>query len=78
MTSNPFDWLRSLFFYTSIKDRPYCAFDYDHCDQDYKDKGFNFKLKIKEEGVLPAIAIGINDIAGTGFYSSGILLEVME
>ena len=71
MTSNPFDWLEASFFYTSIKDRPYCAFDYDPvCDQDYKDKGFNFKLKIKEEGVLPAIAIGINDIAGTGFYSS--------
>ena len=57
----------------NIKDRPYCAFDYDPvCDQDYKDKGFNFKLKIKEEGKLPAIAIGINDIAGTGFYSSGV------
>ena len=71
MTSNPFNWLEASFFYTNIKDRPYCAFDYDPvCDQDYKDKGFNFKLKIKEEGVLPAIAIGINDIAGTGFYSS--------
>ena len=73
MTSNPFDWLEASFFYTSIKDRPYCAFDYDPvCDQDYKDKGFNFKLKIKEEGKLPAIAIGINDIAGTGYYSSGV------
>ena len=52
MTSNPFDWLEASFFYTSIKDRPYCAFDYDPvCDQDYKDKGFNFKLKIKEESL---------------------------
>ena len=25
---------------------------------------------MKEEGVFPAIAIGINDIAGTGYYSS--------
>tara|TARA_B100000900_G_scaffold117544_1_gene99028 strand:- start:48 stop:2000 length:1953 start_codon:yes stop_codon:yes gene_type:complete len=71
MTSNPFDWLEASFFYTSIKDKPYCIFDYDPvCDQDYKDKGFNFKLRIKEEGVLPAIALGINDIAGTGYYSS--------
>ena len=36
----------------------------------YKDKGFNFKVRIKEEGMLPAVAIGANDIAGTGFYSS--------
>ncbi len=71
MTSNPFDWLEASFFYSSIKDKPYCIFDYDPvCDQDYKDKGFNFKLRIKEEGVLPAIALGINDIAGTGYYSS--------
>ena len=71
MTSNPFNWLEASFFYTNIKDKPYCNVDYDPvCDQDYKDKGFNFKLQLKEEGVLPAIAIGINDIAGTGLYSS--------
>ena len=71
MTSNPFNWLEASFFYTNIKDKPYCNVDYDAvCDQDYKDKGFNFKLQLKEEGVLPAIAIGINDIAGTGLYSS--------
>ena len=46
-------------------------FDYDPiCKQDYKDKGFNFKLRIKEEGIFSSIAIGINDIAGTGLYSS--------
>ena len=71
LSSFPFDWLEASFFYTSIKDKPYCIYDYDPvCDQDYKDKGFNFKLRLKEEGLLPAIAIGINDIAGTGLYSS--------
>ena len=40
------------------------------CSQSLKDKGFNFKLRLKEEGILPAIAIGINDIAGSGLYSS--------
>ena len=39
-------------------------------NKDYKDKGFNLKLRIKEEGVLPAIAVGINDLAGTGYYGS--------
>ena len=29
---------------------------------------------MKEEGILPAIAIGINDIAGTGYYSSEYLV----
>ena len=42
--------------------------------QGYKDKGFNFKFRLKEEGLLPAIAIGINDIAGTGFYSSEYII----
>ncbi len=71
MTSFPFDWLEASFFYTNIQGKPYCGLDYDPvCNQDYKDKGFNFKLRLKEEGIFPAIAVGINDIAGTGYYSS--------
>ena len=71
MTSSPYDWLEASFFYTNLKDVAYCEFEFDPvCDQDYKDKGFNFKIKLKEEGRLPAIAIGLNDIAGTGYYSS--------
>ena len=66
MTSSPYDWLEASFFYTNVQDRPYG----DGFDQDYKDKGFNFKLRLKEEGRFPAIAVGINDIAGTGYYSS--------
>tara|TARA_B100000927_G_scaffold175988_1_gene141812 strand:+ start:22785 stop:24743 length:1959 start_codon:yes stop_codon:yes gene_type:complete len=71
MTSFPFDWLEASFFYTNIQNLPYCSDESNPiCNQDYKDKGFNFKLRLKEEGVWPAIAIGINDIAGTGYYSS--------
>ena len=71
MSSFPFDWLEASFFYTNIQDKPYCIYEFDEvCNQDFKDKGFNFKLRLKEEGILPAIAIGINDIAGTGYYSS--------
>ena len=71
MSSFPFDWLEASFFYTNIQDRPYCNVVFDPvCDQDAKDKGFNFKLRLKEEGIWPALAIGINDIAGTGLYSS--------
>tara|TARA_B100000674_G_scaffold135991_2_gene105738 strand:+ start:19713 stop:21623 length:1911 start_codon:yes stop_codon:yes gene_type:complete len=71
LTSFPFDWLEASFFYTNIQDKPYCVYDFDPvCAQDFKDKGFNFKLRLKEEGFLPAIAVGINDIAGTGLYGS--------
>tara|TARA_B100001113_G_C21120534_1_gene627210 strand:+ start:2536 stop:4359 length:1824 start_codon:yes stop_codon:yes gene_type:complete len=66
LSSNPYDWFEASFFYTNIQNKPYPGFEY----QDYKDKGFNLKIRIKEEGVLPAIAIGINDIAGTGLFSS--------
>ena len=71
LTSNPFDWMEASFFYTSLQNRSYCSLSYDPvCKQDYKDKGFNLKLRLKEEGILPAIAVGFNDFAGTGFYSS--------
>ena len=66
LTSSPYDWFEASFFYTNVQNKPYPGFEY----QDYKDKGFNLKLRIKEEGILPAVAIGINDIAGTGLYSS--------
>jgi hypothetical protein len=70
MTSSPFNWLEASFFYTNIQGMPYPGFEY----QDYKDKGFNLKIRLKEEGLFPAIAFGINDIAGTGFYSSEYLV----
>ena len=66
LSSNPYDWFEASLFYTNIQGKPYPGFEY----QDYKDKGFNFKIRLKEEGILPALAIGINDIAGTGLYGS--------
>lgn len=75
MTSFPYDWMEASFFYTNIQDKPYCNDIFDiACQQDYKDKGFNFKIRLKEEGLWPAIAVGINDIAGTGFYSSEFIV----
>ena len=72
VTSSPYDWMEASFFYTNIEDVELCrdnALGQSFC-QGYKDKGFNFKIRLKEEGIFPAIAVGINDIAGTGFYSS--------
>lgn len=73
LTSNPYDWLEASVFYTNIQGRPYPGYEY----QDYKDKGFNFKLRIKKEDSLPAIAIGINDVAGTGLFSSEYIVASM-
>ncbi len=66
MTSAPYDWFEASFFYTNVKGLDYGS----GFTQDYKDKGFNLKAQIKKEGTFPAIAIGFNDIAGTGYYSS--------
>lgn len=66
LTMYPYNWMEASLFYTSIKDKLYGT----GISQDYKDKGFNIKLRLKEEGVYPAIAIGLNDFAGTGLYSS--------
>tara|TARA_B100000965_G_scaffold208510_1_gene174236 strand:- start:100 stop:2046 length:1947 start_codon:yes stop_codon:yes gene_type:complete len=66
ITTMPYDWLEASIFYTSIKGRKYGG----GFDQDYKDKGFNTKFRIKSEGRFPALAIGFNDMAGTGLYSS--------
>ena len=75
MTSFPFNWLEASFFYTNIVNKNYCNDEFDPvCNQDYKDKGFNIKIRLKEEGIFPAIAIGINDIAGTGLYGSEYLV----
>tara|TARA_A100001035_G_scaffold279952_1_gene283172 strand:- start:728 stop:2701 length:1974 start_codon:yes stop_codon:yes gene_type:complete len=71
LSASPFDWLEASFFYTNIQDRPYCDdLTSEFCLQDFKDKGFNIKAKIKKQGVFPAVAIGLNDFAGTGLYSS--------
>ena len=71
LTASPYNWMEASFFYTRIQNKLYCqAIVYEFCRQSAKDKGFNIKLRLKEEGMLPAIAIGVYDIAGTGYYSS--------
>ena len=70
-TSSPFEWLEASLYYTRIKDRPYCEREFDDaCRQSYKDKGFNFKVRLRKEDKFPAVSLGINDLGGTGLYSS--------
>ncbi len=76
ITSSPYEWLEASLFYTNIDGLPYCSLSYDPvCAQDHKDKGFNVKIRLKQEGYLPSIAIGLNDLAGTGYYNSEYIVS---
>ena len=70
ITSSPYDWLEASLFYSNIEENPINC-NFKTCR---KDKGFNFKIRLKEEGVWPGLAIGINDIGGTGLYNSEYLV----
>lgn len=70
LTSSPYDWLEASLFYTNIDNNPQGC-NFNTC---YKDKGFNFKIRLKEEGKFPAVAIGLNDIGGTGLYNSEFIV----
>ena len=76
VTSNPYDWFEASVFYMNTELEPTCRGigDQVFC-QGYKDKGFNVKFRLKEEGNLPAIAIGLMDFAGTGIYSSEYIVS---
>ncbi len=74
LTLYPYDWLEGTIYYSSIKDRYYGSFT----SQDYKDKGFNLKLRLKEQGRFPAIALGLNDIGGTGLYSGEYIVSSLS
>ena len=36
---------------------------------------FNVKVKLKDQGDYPALAVGLNDFAGTGIYASEYLVS---
>ena len=77
LSSNPYDWFEASFFYMNLESRQLCRAygnTQTYC-QGYKDKGFNVKVRVKEEGVFPAVAIGLMDFAGTGKYSSEYIVS---
>lgn len=69
LTASPFDWLDANLFYVDITGKPYG----NGFNQSYKDKGFSFKLTIAEI-LKQRVALGFNDLAGTGFYNSEYLV----
>ena len=70
LTATPFDWFEATYRYTEIKNKKYGQSFYSG-NQSLKDKGFDIKILAFEEGrLIPALAIGLRDIAGTGLFSS--------
>ncbi|MFL2706891.1 MAG: YjbH domain-containing protein [Gammaproteobacteria bacterium] len=70
LTATPFGWLEATYRYAEIKNQKYGPITYSG-NQSLKDKGFDLKALIKKETyILPAVALGLRDIAGTGLFSS--------
>lgn len=70
----PFDWLEGGFRYTKITNRLYGPEDFSG-DQKYLDKNIDLKVRVNQESAyLPEVAIGLQDIGGTGLFSGEYLV----
>jgi hypothetical protein len=70
----PLPWLEGGFRYVDIANRLYGPADFSG-DQSYKDKSFELKARILEEDALmPAVAVGIRDLGGTGLFGGEYLV----
>ena len=71
----PFDWLEVSYQYVDINNRLYSPFKEFSGSQSLKDKSFDTKIRlIKESQLLPQIAVGFRDIAGTGLFSTEFIV----
>ncbi|MEL0243960.1 MAG: YjbH domain-containing protein, partial [Gammaproteobacteria bacterium] len=74
VTASPFSWMEATYRYVEIKNKLYGPKSYSG-NQSWKDKGFDLKFGLmKESDLLPAVAIGLRDLAGTGVFSSEYLV----
>ena len=76
MTVSPFDWLEAGYFYYRPSD---LIWEGNLVRGHYLDKGFNVKFiyrpKIK---YLPNFAVGLDDFAGTGFFSREYMVSTFD
>ncbi|MCH1920342.1 YjbH domain-containing protein [Shewanella sp. A3A] len=69
----PLPWMNASIRYVSVTNRLYGPEELSG-DQSYKDKGIDVKFRLLEEGYyLPEVAVGFQDIGGTGLFSSEYL-----
>lgn len=69
-TLQPLPWLEGIIRYSNIGNRAYGPESFSG-NQSYKDKSIDAKVRLWQESRwLPAIAVGIRDLGGTGLFSS--------
>ncbi len=74
LTATPFSWFEATYRYVELKDLQYGPASYAN-NQSLKDKGFDIKIGIRDESDrLPAIALGLRDIAGTDRFASEYII----
>lgn len=68
--AQPFNWMEVSYQYTDVNNQLYSDNFAFSGSQTFKDKSFDAKFKLLDEKhYLPAIAIGLRDLAGTGLFS---------
>jgi hypothetical protein len=71
----PSSWLEVSYQYVDINNRLYSQVKEFSGSQSLKDKSFDTKIRlIKESQLMPEIAIGLRDLAGTGLFSSEFIV----
>lgn len=75
IVATPFDWMEASFQYTDINNELYSD-DFNFSgNQTFKDKSFDAKFKILNEGdYLPSVSLGFRDLGGTGRFSGEYLV----
>ncbi|MFK3660467.1 YjbH domain-containing protein [Scandinavium sp. NPDC088450] len=69
-----FPWLEGTIRYSDVRTRKYSNNPDFSGDQSYKDKSFDFKVRLWEESAwIPQLALGKRDIAGTGLFDGEYL-----
>ena len=75
LIATPFSWGEASYQYTDVNNALYSLTPEFSGDQTYKDKSFDAKFLLHKETILlPAIAVGFRDLAGTGVFSSEYLV----
>jgi len=70
-----FPWLEGTVRYADIRTRLYSSNTDFSGNQSYKDKSFDFKVRLLEESYyLPAVAFGKRDISGTGLFDGEFIV----
>ncbi|MEG3111312.1 MULTISPECIES: YjbH domain-containing protein [Pantoea] len=70
-----FPWLETTVRYTDVRTREYSAVSSFSGNQSYKDKAFDLKLRLWQEGYyLPEVSLGTRDLGGTGLFDSEYLV----